>query len=74
MLKIKYQVVGEGSDDLMSDEQFKTQFGHRFTGLRSIVTGEPKVRDLLGPFYDREQDGFQVIRYETWAVYEALSN
>ena len=61
-------MVGEGSADLMSNEQFKAQFGGRLMPL------EQKVLGLAGPFCNGEQDGFQIIRYETWAVYEALSN
>ena len=52
----------------MSNEQFKAQFGGRLMPL------EQKVLGLAGPFCNGEQDGFQIIRYETWAVYEALSN
>jgi hypothetical protein len=34
----------------------------------------PKVLNLIGPMYNGEQDGFEIVRYETWVVYESLSN
>jgi hypothetical protein len=80
-MQVKYQVVGEGSADLMSADEFQARFGDRFVqpdiifdGLREVLKSQPQIRNLCGPMYNGEQDGFQIVRYESWAVYEALSN
>lgn len=80
-MNVKYQVVGEGSADLMSADEFKARFEDRFVqpdfifdGLKEVLKLQPKIRNLCGPMYNGEQDGFQIVRYESWAVYEMLSN
>ena len=80
-MNAKFQVVGEGSADLMSWDEFKARFGDRFVepefahdGRREVLKSQPGVRNLCGPMYNGEQDGLPVVRYESWAVYEALSN
>ena len=79
-MKAMFQVVGEGSAELMSKSEFEARFGDRFkspdlvVGFRAILDAQPNVRGLAGPFFNGEKDGFQIVRYESWAVYEALSN
>jgi len=41
--------------------------------LREFLRGQPTIKGLCGPMYDGEINGQPVIRYETWAVYNALS-
>lgn len=80
-MNVMFQVVGEGSADLMSASEFQARFGDRFVepefvhdGRREVLKSQPGVRNLCGPMYNGERDGFQIVRYESWAVYEALSN
>jgi hypothetical protein len=79
-MKAMFQVVGEGSADLMSWDEFKARFGNRFASapmvqhLREVLKVAPRLCNLAGPFYNGEKDGLPVVRYESWAVYEALSN
>jgi len=80
-MKAMFQVVGEGSAELMSWDEFKARFGDRLVepefvhnGRREVLKSQPGVSNLCGPMYNGERDGFQIVRYESWAVYEMLSN
>ena len=79
-MEAMFQVVGEGSADLMSWDEFKARFWLRFVSppmvqsLREVLKVAPQLSGLAGPFYNGEKDGLPVVRYESWAVYEALSN
>jgi len=78
-MNCKFQVVGEGLDSLlMTATEFAERFGHRFvkhfTKKLQDKNSAPKVLNLIGPMYNGEKDGFEIVRYETWVVYESLSN
>ena len=53
--------------------------GYAFTGSnkgrgqRAELQGQPRFRGVAGPMWEGLKDGVPVIRYETQAIYQALS-
>jgi hypothetical protein len=74
--------TGKMFPELFAAEEFRACFearGYVATGtvggppLREELRGEPQFRDLCGPMWDGEAEGFQIVRYECWKTYQTLS-
>lgn len=79
MMEAIYQVVGNGHSQKMYWEEFEEMFSAQFDGvengshLRDCLKGQPKIKGMCGPMYNGEHMGYPCVRYESWAVYDAMS-
>jgi hypothetical protein len=79
MMEAIYQVVGNGHSKKMYWEEFEEMFSAQFDGiengshLRDCLKGQPKIKGMCGPMYNGEHMGYPCVRYESWAVYDAMS-
>jgi len=57
------------------EEMFSAQFDGIENGshLRDCLKGQPKIKGMCGPMYNGEHMGYPCVRYESWAVYDAMS-
>ena len=74
----KYQVVTKDGSKLYDYSQLLDKFqvvGYsRIDGpSRKEIKGQPQLKGLVGPFYNGQDDGKTIVRYETTQVYNELS-
>lgn len=75
-----YEVIGKGPGYRMFFSEFKELFGEDFQGfedgqhLRKCLQGQPKIKGMAGPMYGGLAGWNEVIRYETYEMYDLLSS